>query len=121
MGLGSPEVRHVPGGIMNGLLVLPPELITPLDGPHNHTPALTVGESRADDRTKQARVHVAIFVEDYASDAGQRYAFEREADHLWTLGETDKARESLWARTSPVPRDNLRRWRPWLPQIEATF
>jgi Tetratricopeptide repeat/NACHT domain len=55
------------------------------------------------------------------SDPGQRYAFEREADHLWILGETDKALERLLARSSPVPRDNLRRWRLWLPRVEAAF
>ena len=55
------------------------------------------------------------------SDPEQRYAFEREAEHLWALGETESALESLSARTSPVPRDNLRRWRPWLSRVEETF
>ena len=55
------------------------------------------------------------------SDPEQRYAFEREAEHLWALGETETALESLAARTSPVPRDNLRRWRPWLSRVEETF
>ncbi len=55
------------------------------------------------------------------SDPEQRYAFEREAEHLWALGETESALESLSARTSPVPRDNLRRWQPWFPRAKQTF
>jgi NACHT domain len=54
-------------------------------------------------------------------DAVQRYAFEREIEHLWTLGETFQAVESLSTRTSPVPRDNLRRWELWAPRVAATF
>jgi Tetratricopeptide repeat/Caspase domain len=56
-----------------------------------------------------------------SSDPGQRYAFEREAEHLWALGKTDKALESLSTRFSPLPRDNLRRWQLWLPRVQATF
>jgi hypothetical protein len=55
------------------------------------------------------------------SDPEQRYAFEREAEHLWALGETDKVLESLSARYSPLPRDNLRHWRLWLPRVKAKF
>lgn len=51
----------------------------------------------------------------------QRYAFEREAEHLWMLGEIDRALASLTARTSPVPRDNLRRWRLWESRLKARF
>jgi len=51
----------------------------------------------------------------------QRYAFEREAEHFWILREIDKAFKSLEERTSPVPRDNLRRWRLWFSRMEATF
>jgi len=55
------------------------------------------------------------------SDPEQRYSFEREAEHLWVLGETKLALERLSARLSPVPRDNLRRWRLWLPRVEDIF
>ncbi len=55
------------------------------------------------------------------TDSVQRYAFEREAEHLWKLGAIDKALISLSARTSPVPRDNLRRWQLWLLRVEARF
>lgn len=51
----------------------------------------------------------------------QRYAFEREAEHLWTLGEINRVLASLAARTSPVPRDNLRRWRLWESRLKACF
>jgi hypothetical protein len=54
-------------------------------------------------------------------DAVQRYAFEREAEHLWILGETYQALQSLSTRTSPVPRDNLRRWEFWASRVATTF
>jgi len=55
------------------------------------------------------------------NDSVQRYAFEREAEHLWALNAIGEALVSLAARTSPAPRDNLRRWRPWLMRIETVF
>jgi NACHT domain/Tetratricopeptide repeat len=55
------------------------------------------------------------------NDPIQRYAFEREAEHLWALGETDRAVQSLSARTTAAPRDNLRRWRLWGPRVESRF
>jgi hypothetical protein len=42
-----------------------------------------------------------------------RYAFEREAEHRWALGEIVNTLQSLFARTSPIPRENLRRWKAW--------
>src|SRR5262249_56046263 len=42
------------------------------------------------------------------NDPIQRYAFEREAEHLWALGETNRALKALSARTVAAPRDNLR-------------
>ncbi|MDH3459709.1 MAG: tetratricopeptide repeat protein [Burkholderiaceae bacterium] len=50
-----------------------------------------------------------------------RYAFERGAEHLWQLGEFEKALQSLNDRKSPVPRENLRRWRPWHERVESSF
>jgi hypothetical protein len=50
-----------------------------------------------------------------------RYAFEREAEHLWVLGKTELAVERLSARSSPLPRDNLRRWRTWLARSSAVI
>ena len=55
------------------------------------------------------------------NDPIQRYAFEREAEHLWALGETERALKALSARTAGAPRDNLRRWRLWGPRVESRF
>jgi len=55
------------------------------------------------------------------SNAVERYAFEREADHLWELGEIQRALEALSHRKSQVPNENLQRWRPWRERIEASF
>jgi hypothetical protein len=55
------------------------------------------------------------------SNPSQHYAFEREAEHLWALGETESAVKRLSARTSPAPRDNLRRSRLWLSRVEEAF
>src|SRR5262249_22228422 len=55
------------------------------------------------------------------NDPIQRYAFEREAEPLWALGETNRALKALSARTVAAPRDNLRRWRLWGPRVESRF
>jgi hypothetical protein len=55
------------------------------------------------------------------NDPVQRYAFEREAEHWWALDEAEKALDALQTRTSPGPRDNLRRWQLWAPRVHATF
>jgi hypothetical protein len=51
----------------------------------------------------------------------QRYAFEREAEHLWAVGEAENALERLSETVSPVPRDNLRRWAMWEQRVELEF
>jgi tetratricopeptide (TPR) repeat protein len=43
----------------------------------------------------------------------QRYAFERQADHLWAVGDTEEAFNALEARRTSSPRDNLLRWMSW--------
>lgn len=45
------------------------------------------------------------------------YPFEREAEHLWALGGSDKAIRSLTQRVSPIPRDNFVRWQAWKERI----
>jgi hypothetical protein len=54
------------------------------------------------------------------NDPIQRYAFEREAEHLWAL-EDRAALKSLSARAAVAPRDNLRRWRLWESRVENRF
>jgi tetratricopeptide (TPR) repeat protein len=51
-------------------------------------------------------------------DPIQRYAFEREAEHLWALGDTDGTLRCLNERKAAAPRDNLRRLISWGPRIE---
>jgi hypothetical protein len=46
-----------------------------------------------------------------------RYAFRREADHWWDLGEFDRALRCLEKRESNSPRGNLDRWLPWHARI----
>ncbi len=48
------------------------------------------------------------------------YAFEREAEHLWFLGDFAMAIRCLTLRTSANPRDNVRRWERWKTFIEST-
>ncbi|MFI5459172.1 MAG: tetratricopeptide repeat protein [Isosphaerales bacterium] len=51
------------------------------------------------------------------NDSLHRYAFLREADHWWALGEFDRAVERLSKRESNSPRENLDRWRQWHARI----
>jgi hypothetical protein len=46
-------------------------------------------------------------------DSLHRYAFLREADHWWALGDAGRALECLVKRVSNVPRENLDRWMRW--------
>ena len=55
------------------------------------------------------------------NDPIERHAFEREAEHLWAVGDINRALDSLTERTAAVPRDNLRRWRVWGPRVESRF
>jgi hypothetical protein len=52
-----------------------------------------------------------------AYDPLHRYAFLREADHWWTLGEVGRVRACLSRRESNSPRENLDRWLPWQARI----
>ncbi len=47
------------------------------------------------------------------SDPLQRYAFEKEANHLRAVGDNASALKALKSRLAASPRDNLRRWRSW--------
>jgi hypothetical protein len=55
------------------------------------------------------------------NDYLHRYAMDREPEHLWRLGRNDEAIEALSARESPVPKENLVRWRSWLQRIVETL
>ncbi len=68
----------------------------------------------------EALAPVAADGTDFNSPA-RRYAFEREAEHRWVLGETELALQSLSTRRSAVPPENLRRWRAWLPKVNDAF
>ncbi|WP_055626749.1 tetratricopeptide repeat protein [Streptomyces hirsutus] len=51
----------------------------------------------------------------------QEYAERAEAGHLWRCGEYGKALESLVARPSVVPADNLHRWATWSEEAQRTL
>jgi tetratricopeptide (TPR) repeat protein len=51
------------------------------------------------------------------ADPVQRYAYEREADHLFQVGDIEGALKSLLARHAASPRDNLLRWMSWQEAI----
>jgi len=54
-----------------------------------------------------------------AADPLHRYAAAREAEHLWAIGQYERALQSLDQRSSPIPADNLRRWQSWLPRAQV--
>lgn len=54
-------------------------------------------------------------------DPLHRYAFLREADHLWAIGDLDGTLERLAHRASNDPRENLERWRQWHTTIQDQF
>ena len=54
-------------------------------------------------------------------DPLHRYAFLREADHLWALGDTDRTLACLRNREANIPSENLERLRPWLSRLRSRF
>ena len=50
-------------------------------------------------------------------DSLHRYAFRREAHHLWASGEADQTLKCLAQRESNTPRENLERLSEWLPRF----
>ena len=51
-------------------------------------------------------------------DPLHRYAFLREADHLWALGDKERLLACLRNREAYSPRENLERWRQWFSRLE---
>jgi hypothetical protein len=54
-------------------------------------------------------------------DPLHRYAFHREADHLWAVGDAWRLLACLRGRETYSPRENLERSRQWLPRFRERF
>ena len=54
-------------------------------------------------------------------DPLHRYAFHREADHLWALENVARTLACLRGRWSKVPQELLERWLQWLPRFRDHF
>ena len=55
----------------------------------------------------------------YVDNPLYRWATEAEAEHLWELGEINRALHSLWRRPLPTPRENLARWTMWHSRVRS--
>ena len=64
---------------------------------------------------------LAPMAEHNRDDPVHSYAFLREVEHLWALGETERAYASLRSRDAYSPRDNLDRWRQSLSRFRDRF
>ena len=69
----------------------------------------------------QAIDALAPMAEHDRDDPLHRYAFLREADHLWALGDMERLLACLHSRDAYSPRENLERWRQWLPRLRERF
>ncbi|MER6078823.1 tetratricopeptide repeat protein [Streptomyces sp. NPDC001833] len=56
-----------------------------------------------------------------AQEPLQDYARQAEPEHLWRSGAHFAALESLAARPSPVPADNLRQWQYWHDVVQGAY
>ena len=120
--LGGPES---PGRVRDVLVRLHRIVERARPGTHEEHAGLfhsTAVEYLIDERVDVAAAHraVAEAIAELApaerhdlSDPVHAYAFSMEAYHLWEAGEQERAVESLERRESPVPRENLERWRGW--------
>ncbi len=55
------------------------------------------------------------------SDPLHRYATTAEAEHLWALDRHEQALDSVQARQSHIPAENLTRWKDWHDRAHATL
>ena len=53
------------------------------------------------------------------TDPLHQYAFSREAELQWELGQKETAIKTLEDRESPIPRENLARWQSWYEDIRT--
>jgi hypothetical protein len=56
-----------------------------------------------------------------STDPVQLYATAREAEHLWALGEYERATAAREARLLALPRENLEAWRRWAERADAVL
>jgi hypothetical protein len=64
---------------------------------------------------------LAPVAEHHPDNPLHRYAFLREADHLWALGDMERLLDSLRRRDANSPRENLELRRRWLPRFRERF
>lgn len=64
--------------------------------------------------TALSKLTSAAQIQENESNPVLRYAFWKEAAHLWQLKRYEEAIKSLARWVSPIPLENLNRWRSWL-------
>jgi hypothetical protein len=89
-----------------------PTLADYLLGPSASRAGYTLDAEAAHRTMVQAIEALAPMAEHDRDDPLHRYAFLREADHLWALGDMERTLACLRSREANIPRENLERWRP---------
>ena len=95
-----------------------PTLADYLLGPSASRAGYTLDAEAAHRAMVQAIEALAPMDEHDRDDPLHRYAFLREADHLWALGDMERLLACLRNREAYIPRENLERWRQWLSRLE---
>ncbi len=98
-----------------------PTLAEYLLGPSASRAGYTLDAEAAHRAMVQAIEALAPMGEHDRDDPLHRYAFLREADHLWAIGDIDRTLACLRNRTANIPRENLERLRPWLSRFRSRF
>ena len=88
-------------------------------GPSASRAGYTLDAEAAHRAMVQAIEALAPMAEHDRDDPLHRYAFLREADHLWALGDMERTLACLRNRNAYIPRENLERWRQWLSRFRS--
>lgn len=68
-----------------------------------------------------ALVRLAPMKDHDSSDSLHRYAASAEVHHLWAIGDYTQLLQSLTARSSAVPAENVDNWKNWHDRLTTSF
>ena len=114
-------VRRDAGAAGEHVGLFHPTLAEYLLGPSASRTGYTLDVEAAHRAVVQAIEALAPMEKHDRDDPLHRYAFLREADHLWAIGDIDRVFACLRNREANIPRENLERWRPWLSRFRERF
>ena len=114
-------MRRMPGTVDEHDGLFHPTLAEYLLGPSASSAGFELDAKMAHRAVAEAIDALAPGSKHDPNDPRHCYAFLREADHWWAIGDVDRTLKCLRERKSNVFRENLDRWRQWHSTIQERF